>query len=247
MKQFLPPTRSAGRRRSFSVRIALTVAFVGSMLVGCAPASGPSTVSGGYAANGTVIVAEDGMVHGRGSSGAKVTLIQDRLVQLGYFISDTRGSYGYGTAHAVTAFQKVQGITRDGSAGPTTKWFLNHPGIPRGSSSSGRVIEVQLAKQVVLFVENGNVRWILDASSGASATPTPRGRYSIFRQVNGYRHAPLGTLYRPKYFNGGIALHGSSSVPTYPASHGCVRLTNAEADFMWSQPWGAIGTRVWVY
>lgn len=170
MKQILPPTRSAGRRRSFSVRIALTVAFVGSMLVGCAPASGPSTVSGGYAANGTVIVAEDGMVHGRGSSGAKVTLIQDRLVQLGYFISDTRGSYGYGTAHAVTAFQKVQGITRDGSAGPTTKWFLNHPGIPRGSSSSGRVIEVQLAKQVVLFVENGNVRWILDASSGASAT-----------------------------------------------------------------------------
>ena len=235
------------RLRTLAVQPLLAVATLGGLMTACTPAPAPSAVSGGYAPDGTVIVAEDGLVHSRGSSGSKVTLIQDRLVQLGYFISDTRGTFGYGTAHAVTAFQKVQGLTRDGQAGPTTKWFLNHPGIPVGASTSGRVIEVQLAKQVVLLVENGKVKWIFDASSGASATPTPKGRYSIYRQIDGYRHAPLGTLYRPKYFNGGIALHGSSSVPTYPASHGCVRLTNAETDFLWTQPWGAIGTRVWVY
>ncbi|MCB1026167.1 MAG: L,D-transpeptidase family protein, partial [Microthrixaceae bacterium] len=50
-----------------------------------------------------------------------------------------------------------------------------------------------------------------------------------------------------KYFNGGIALHGSPSVPSYPASHGCVRLTDPEINFLWGTPWGNIGTTVWVY
>ena len=45
--------------------------------------------------------------------------------------------------------------------------------------------------------------------------------------------APLGKLYRPLYFKGGFALHGSSSVPGYPASHGCVRTTNADQDYLW--------------
>jgi lipoprotein-anchoring transpeptidase ErfK/SrfK len=29
-------------------------------------------------------------------------------------------------------------------------------------------------------------------------------------------------MWRPNYFYGGYALHGSTSVPTYAASHGCV-------------------------
>lgn len=224
----------------------MAVALLAGVTGACAPAPAVGA-KGGYMPSGQVVVAEDGVVHSRGASGTKVILIQDRLMQLGYFVSDRRGSYGYGTSQAVMAFQKVQGLTRDGAAGPTTKWFLNHPGIPRGASSSGRVIEVQKSKQVVLLVENGTVRWVLNASSGKASTPTPSGRYRINRQINGYRYAELGTLYRPKYFNGGIALHGSSSVPAYAASHGCVRLTNAEADFLWSVSWGAIGTRVWVY
>jgi lipoprotein-anchoring transpeptidase ErfK/SrfK len=31
------------------------------------------------------------------------------------------------------------------------------------------------------------------------------------------------------YFHGGIALHQSPDVPSYPASHGCVRLPDGEA------------------
>lgn len=223
--------------------IALVAALGSTALGACAPAATP----GGYRADGTVVVSESGPNLATGSSGSAVTMLQDRLTQLGYFVADTRGSFGYGTFHAVQAFQKVQGLERDGQVGPRTKWFLNHPGIPNGRSSSGRVVEVSLAKQVVMLVENGKVVKVLDASSGKSSTPTPAGRYSIYRQINGYRYAPLGTLYRPKYFNGGIALHGSSSIPAYAASHGCVRLTNAEADYLWSVPWGNIGTTVWVY
>ena len=39
-------------------------------------------------------------------------------------------------------------------------------------------------------------------------------------------------MYRPLYFKGGFAVHGSSNVPGYPASHGCVRTTNPDQDFV---------------
>ena len=34
----------------------------------------------------------------------------------------------------------------------------------------------------------------------------------------------------PWYFNYGIAIHGAQNVPTHPASHGCVRMSNSLAD-----------------
>jgi lipoprotein-anchoring transpeptidase ErfK/SrfK len=36
-------------------------------------------------------------------------------------------------------------------------------------------------------------------------------------------------------------------VPPYPASHGCVRLSNAAMDFFWNQYLAPIGSPVWVY
>src|SRR6185295_13977257 len=38
-------------------------------------------------------------------------------------------------------------------------------------------------------------------------------------------------LYKPYYFNGGIAIHGYPTVPNYPASHGCVRIPMHIADY----------------
>ncbi|MDH4147758.1 MAG: L,D-transpeptidase, partial [Acidimicrobiia bacterium] len=57
--------------------------------------------------------------------------------------------------------------------------------------------------------------------------------------------APLGTLYRPLYFTGGWALHGSLDVPAYPASHGCVRLSYADTDWLWQ--YAGEGTAVEVF
>jgi lipoprotein-anchoring transpeptidase ErfK/SrfK len=42
----------------------------------------------------------------------------------------------------------------------------------------------------------------------------------------------LGFLYSPFYFYGGYALHGSNSVPAFPASHGCVRVEIEDMDFL---------------
>jgi lipoprotein-anchoring transpeptidase ErfK/SrfK len=67
------------------------------------------------------------------------------------------------------------------------------------------------------------------------------------RAVNGNDKGPLGVLYRPRYFNGGIAVHGYTSVPSYPASHGCVRVSNAAMDWIWANQIMAIGSPVWVH
>ncbi len=52
-------------------------------------------------------------------------------------------------------------------------------------------------------------------------------------------------VYRPNYFYGGYAVHGMTSVPAYPASDGCVRMTVPTMDRMWSSVW--IGMPVAIY
>ena len=60
---------------------------------------------------------------------------------------------------------------------------------------------------------------------------TPSGRFAYTRFVSGWDKSPLGQLYQPYYFNGGIAVHGYSSVRTMPASHGCARIPMHIAEY----------------
>ena len=60
----------------------------------------------------------------------------------------------------------------------------------------------------------------------------PRGDFSLYKHYDGWRISYLGGLYRPWYFSGGYAIHGSASVPPVPASHGCVRIPIWEADHL---------------
>jgi hypothetical protein len=182
-----------------------------------------------------------------GARGPDVLALQRRLAALGFWLGTPDGRYGAGTAHAVTAFQKYQGIKRDGIAGPSTLAALQRADRPRPRSTSGRLIEIDLHRQLLLVVSDGRVRWVLDTSTGAVAGTTPKGHFTVDRQVDGYRHAPLGVLYRPKYFHEGVAVHGFTSVPAYPASHGCVRVTYGAMDWLWSSGSMPLGTPVWVY
>ena len=47
--------------------------------------------------------------------------LQQRLVDLGYWMGEPDGNYGQLTRQAVMAFQKVEGLSRDGVAGPITQ------------------------------------------------------------------------------------------------------------------------------
>jgi len=182
-----------------------------------------------------------------GDSGPAVLALQQRLVALGYWLGTPDGHFGAATHHAVVAFQKAAGLRRDGAAGPVTRTALSRASRLRARSATGRVVEVDLRRQLLLVAVNGRVRWVMDASTGSVPGTTPTGRYTVFRQVDGDDPGPLGVLYRPKYFVGGVAVHGYPSVPPYPASHGCVRVTNAAMDWLWANGALPIGRQVWVY
>jgi len=181
-----------------------------------------------------------------GARGSAVVTLQKRLVALHYFdVSVADGVFGQNTYHAVVAFQKVQGLGRDGIVGPATWAKLARPYVPapryRLATAS---LEVNLARQVLYYVRNGAIQRIIDASTGSgkwyysqgrwAKAVTPTGRFKIYSRYNGWQFGPLGSLYRPNYFYGGYAVHGMTSVPAYPASHGCVRMTVPTMNRMWS-------------
>lgn len=65
---------------------------------------------------------------------------------------------------------------------------------------------------------------------------TPGGMYKFNRRyvdpaTGGWREGRLGRMFKPVYFNKGIAVHGSGNVPSYPASHGCIRIPMHIAEY----------------
>ncbi|MGC7099511.1 L,D-transpeptidase family protein [Amycolatopsis lurida] len=163
--------------------------------------------------------------------------VQLLLRGLGYQVRHTDGTVDEETRHAVTAFQKVHGLPRTGLVDRATDRALRAPvtPTPRGS---GTGFEVDLAKQVLYRVEDGRVVRIYDASTGRDepGKHTPTGDFRVQYQINGWRHAKLGPMYRPSYItNTGIALHGGEPVENRPASNGCVRLTDPTIDEIFAQ------------
>jgi peptidoglycan hydrolase-like protein with peptidoglycan-binding domain len=181
-----------------------------------------------------------------GSYGSVVTYLQQRLIALHYDVGSVDGAFGYNTLHGVYAFQKVQGIGVDGVVGPATWSRLASPYRPKARYyHSSAAVEVNLSKRVLYLTKAGAVTRVVDASPGKSSTPTPSGNFSITRRIDGWRQSDLGLLWRPYYFYYGYAIHGSKSVPTYAASHGCVRVTIPAMNRLWSKLY--IGERVHVY
>lgn len=189
----------------------------------------------------------------------RVGALQQRLQDLGYFVTSVDDAFGSETQQAVFALQKAAGLYRDGVVGDLTQAAADDGVVPRAETSSGKVIEIDIDRQLVLAVEDGQVVRIINASSGNGETyealgntyraNTPRGSFAVYREVNEMYASglELGDMWRPKFFTGGIALHGSASVPAFPASHGCVRVSNSAMDWIWDT-WGApSGTPVVVY
>ena len=183
-----------------------------------------------------------------GQKGPEVQQLQQRLWEMGYWLPAVDGNYSTGTRHAVTAFQKANGLDRSGAVDAATLAALATAARPTATAPvEGRSLEVDLGRQVLLVITSGHVDMVLDISSGKASTPTPKGSYKIQRQIDGMRISDLGELWRPKYFTGGYAIHGSPSVPTHAASHGCVRLTNDEINWVWSSGVAPVGTPLAVY
>ncbi len=183
-----------------------------------------------------------------------VTHLQLQLREFGFYRGPADGSYGPKTAQAVMAFHKHIGLDRTFDWTDTDWRFLM--AFEPLATSDGVGVRVDLDRQVLYFVDrdgsmaivpvsSGNGQRYVNASGRRVSAVTPTGEYRFYKHYDGPRVSYLGTLWKPWYFYGGYAIHGSSSVPGFPASHGCVRVPNWEADWFASEFW--IGMPVSVF
>ena len=216
----------------------------------------PGHVTTGMAANSSAgywVLAGPAPVPSRSLAGVPPGLPQ-RLQAAGYWVGNGAPAL---MRQALWALQKTAGIARTGVFDAATARALDAGVLPPVRSKFGYVAEIDKGRQVLKLVRDGQVQWVFNISTGNGAiyydggtravARTPEGTFRIERQINGVRISSLGELYRPKYFVGGYAIHGSPSIPPYPASHGCVRVSNAAADYLWAANLLPIGTPVLSY
>jgi N-acetylmuramoyl-L-alanine amidase len=168
-----------------------------------------------------------------GGRGRTVASLQRRLVTLGYLErSRINGIFGKETWDAVVALQGWEQIHRDGVVGPQTRRALRHAQTPQPWLRLRRALEIDLARQVLLVVENGTVQRAVHASTGAFF-PTPKGRFAVVRRLRESWSRPYQVwLPYALYFDRGFAIHAFPIVPDRPASHGCIRIPLENAPFV---------------
>ena len=180
----------------------------------------------------------------RGSQGQAVLELEQRLAGLRYHVGPVDGTYDADTESGVMAYQKTTGMSRTGRATPDVISGVNStttpppPLVPGGGSNR---VEIDLTRQVLFLYKGDTLGAILPVSTGSGErfcsggwcrnAVTNTGSFSVYRRAAGWETSPLGRLYNPLYFDGGIAIHGSLSVPPHPASHGCVRIPMSAAEW----------------
>lgn len=195
----------------------------------------------------------------RGDRGSAVTTLQKRLSRLEYWCGAADGVFGHLTEQAVFALQKTARLGRDGVVGPDTYGALDDDIQPDRRMTSSVGFEIDLSRQILIATNRGELAHVLNTSTGSGeryysggrwkTATTPTGDFSMYRLYSGgWQSGPLGSLYRPGYYDRGWAIHGSNSIPTYPASHGCCRISVGATDLLWSGGgWFVEGRRVLIY
>ena len=160
---------------------------------------------------------------------------EQRLWDLGYWAGPVDGKFDSDSRHALIAFQKVERRTRTGNLTLLELNALRNASRPIAHHTRYAHVEIDLERQVLFVIgEDGMVLRALPVSTGNGElymdhgqmhrARTPTGTFKVLRKLKGWRLSSLGLLYYPSYILNGIAVHGSLSIPTRPASHGCIRV-----------------------
>ena len=182
-----------------------------------------------------------------GSKGVRTRALQQALKDQHYDPGPIDGMFGNAVTQSVWAFQALHGLPKDGIVTPELEaQILAKPAQPMLQPDLGPThTEVDLTRQVMIVWRDNAPTLITHVSSGSEISycentdkgrncgdaVTPTGTYRYERRIPGWRVAPLGRLYNPVYFVGGIAVHGAGSVTNHPASHGCVRISLGIAEY----------------
>lgn len=196
-----------------------------------------------------------------GSTGPDVARMQQALADAGFYHFEIDGSFGAGTESAVIALHKYLGVERS-AIFEVADWDrlanLPAPGIPIRWTERDYV-EVDIARQLLFLVRGGALVQILPVSTGSgklywsvrnnkwATSGTPRGDHELwFHQWGWSCDSVTGwCVYKYWGFTSFYGIHGYRNVPAYPASHGCVRVTLADAD--WLEPHLFVGMPVHIW
>jgi lipoprotein-anchoring transpeptidase ErfK/SrfK len=228
--------------------LGLGVLITGGALLAQAGVASASPAAGTRAAAAAVRAAAaayvpPGQVLALGMHGTAVRNMQARLAALKYYPGKIDGQFGLDTLEAVWAFKEVQGFpinfANQDVVSIAVERRLVHPRAPKVLVPTGGSmrVEVNMGNETLVLYNRNKVELISHVSTGGGYyfcnhgscgyAITPTGNYRALGYTNGWIQVPLGQMYNSVWFIGEVfAIHGEfdSSVPFYPASHGCVRI-----------------------
>ena len=165
---------------------------------------------------------------------AQIKEAESRLADLGYWTGKVDGVFEQASRSALTAFQKYEGRTVTERLTRDELEAIRKSSAPQARELGYEHVEVDLDRQILMWVNDDDRVRVLPVSTGndqpfiaegqTSIAYTPRGRFLVYEKEKGWGTGPLGAMYYSNYISGGVAIHGSRSIPNQPASHGCIRV-----------------------
>ncbi|HKO98444.1 MAG TPA: L,D-transpeptidase family protein [Pyrinomonadaceae bacterium] len=170
----------------------------------------------------------------RGLTSAQTKEAEQKLANMGYWTGAIDGRFDTATRSALIAFQKWEGRPVNGHFTFDELEAIRNSNPPKARDTGYAHVEVDLDRQVLLLVGDDSRVRVLPISSGSGKTfiaegqtsiaHTPRGRFLVYDKIVGWEKGEFRSMYYSNYISGGVAIHGSPTVPIQPASHGCIRI-----------------------
>ncbi|HEV8202703.1 MAG TPA: L,D-transpeptidase family protein [Pyrinomonadaceae bacterium] len=165
---------------------------------------------------------------------AETKEVEGKLNDLGYWTGPVDGVLDAATKQALIAFQKWEGRPITGKLTTDELDAIQHATAPHARDLGYEHVEVDIDRQILMLVSDDDRVRVLPVSTGNgepfiehgenSVAYTPRGRFVVYNKSFGWEDGRLGSVYYANYISGGVAIHGYLTVPTEPASHGCIRI-----------------------
>lgn len=202
---------------------------------------------------------------------------QQKLKDFGINPGPIDGIYGPKTGRALCTFRWISGmdVHRDNLDTDTYQKINEHTNqygyitnVPAGQfKGEDTYIYVNKTCQTMIYVEHQKIRRVINVSTGKKGHETPDTVRRLGGTQKGWhcstlypescrtqhtgmnkKYSDVGNMYNKRYVMGAIYLHGSTSVPTYPASHGCIRVSVWDSDWMYKHVGNRdTGGRPWIY
>ncbi|MGB4800922.1 MAG: L,D-transpeptidase [Candidatus Saccharimonadales bacterium] len=194
-----------------------------------------------------------------GAESSSIANAQRIMTKFGIPAGPIDGLSGAKTSRGLCIFRYIAGLSVNrNNLDTTTYTYLKKYDSAYSSlsqiraKSSSEYLVAHETCQAMVYARSGYYQRVMAISTGISGHPTPNGSYSLGYTQKGWSCSTLypescrnhtegrfasvssyGNMYNMRQVTGPIYVHGSTEVPTYPASHGCIRVTVSDSDWMY--------------